>query len=753
MSVIGICLVVLVIFVALFGGPNKRRKKAKYDQALNVAALSRPTGPSVRQGRDIQALQVHVGITGQRDEPVASWRGPDNAAVIAGRVIAGGMVYVGSGTGCVIDPELPVAASRPDDTGVSLSYWPSYSSISPESRLAYLTWLSAGKSDPLANIGYVFLYFYGLERRLLVDRPPPDETALLVAEVARLRSIYPDNRSFEGYSRRLIEAVETIRLINDDLATEKFEPDHLLPIGAMPLPLKLAIARKVVANQPLDFELAAAGLIGLAFQTAFLTPYFVIQHARQEFLRLLHVRFDKVFPDGFRLRNRKDSKLRFEYRTASANLSVDLAAGTKLDLLPDPATLTWTKLVDLATRVATDLEPFAKMVAYHPEWSKSLAALVVCPTEFVATTAEGARAWVDELSEPIAAVRFQDLALYAIGATGPKWTIRHLRLVVEALAMVGRGMEPDPRDGSTQLTDDLEVFVFSELKDSLAKSPSYVVATAAASLVAGVARACGAQAEVVESTWLENVRERLGLQSGELLRLGAKLRWLRNTNAGGLAKVKRLLDHAPPEARETVAWSAVVATVAGGMVEREHIAMLEAVYDRLEVPRRGLYAALHGATATAATAALDPVTVALEAPATQHRIPHPTDAERSGLDADRIRRIKIETERVSSVLAHISVEEESPSLQIDDADKVSNGRAGLDPSLATLVERILTRPSWSRAEFETEARSSGLMPDGSLEAINEWAYDQFDEALLEDGEAVAVNAAVVDLMAERADAA
>ena len=40
-----------------------------------------------------------------------------------------------------------------------MGYWPSYSSISPEARAAYLGWLSTGKSDPQADIGYVFLYF------------------------------------------------------------------------------------------------------------------------------------------------------------------------------------------------------------------------------------------------------------------------------------------------------------------------------------------------------------------------------------------------------------------------------------------------------------------------------------------------------------------------------------------------------------------------------------------------------------------
>ena len=89
------------------------------------------------------------------------------------------MIYVGRGLrACrefggvepaLIDPKLPVDWDDPDVDGDLMSYWPSYSSIEPSSRAAYLEWLSTGRSDPNAYIGYVFLFFYGIERRLLQD--------------------------------------------------------------------------------------------------------------------------------------------------------------------------------------------------------------------------------------------------------------------------------------------------------------------------------------------------------------------------------------------------------------------------------------------------------------------------------------------------------------------------------------------------------------------------------------------------------
>jgi hypothetical protein len=45
------------------------------------------------------------------------------------------------------------------------------------------------------------------------------------------------------------------------------------------------------------------------------------------------------------------------------------------------------------------------------------------------------------------------------------------------------------------------------------------------------------------------------------------------------------------------------------------------------------------------------------------------------------------------------------------------------------------------------------MPDGALEAINEWAFEQFDEPLIEDDEPLTLNVSLLSRMTGRADAA
>jgi hypothetical protein len=146
----------------------------------------------------------------------------------------------------------------------------------------------------------------------------------------------------------------------------------------------------------------------------------VLDHARQPFLQVLQSRFAAAFPSGFIVRNRKDSQLAVAYRGATAGLYADLGVHAGLKSLPDPETLTWTKLLILAEAVANGLAPLAKLLAYYPTRAKSLTALVSCPAELRDSIAVDARCWVDGLASS-APVPFGLLAHLIHGMAGIRW--------------------------------------------------------------------------------------------------------------------------------------------------------------------------------------------------------------------------------------------------------------------------------------------------------------------------------------------
>lgn len=156
-----IIFLIVIIFVYVIYFSTKKKKK---DEATE----------------EYIPLQIQISYNGENfideDSPSVNsediWLTHNQSVNIAGYQINDGFIYVGEGLRAVsnstraepslINPKLEVNTQSPDYPGNSMSYWPSYSNLSPQARAAYLDWLADGRKDPSINIGYVFLFFYGL---------------------------------------------------------------------------------------------------------------------------------------------------------------------------------------------------------------------------------------------------------------------------------------------------------------------------------------------------------------------------------------------------------------------------------------------------------------------------------------------------------------------------------------------------------------------------------------------------------------
>lgn len=252
----------------------------------------------------------------------AKWVPAGESFTLAGLTIPGGLLYLGTslptptGTNdpCLIDPSKSVA-THGDFTERQMGYWPSYSEISATARRAYLNWLVSGRSDPAADIGYVFLFFYGLERRAILDAAKDDaakaDWTSIAAELRRLLDIYGrKSGSFMKYAGSLLDWVSL---------AEHPEKAYRKPIPAFPkndeLPLyvRVALGQAAVDKAPVPAQLALAW--AKLDPAAYLrTP---ATRCGQEFDKLFVRKYQEVFGDGMVLpRNR--TKLKLVHRPASA---------------------------------------------------------------------------------------------------------------------------------------------------------------------------------------------------------------------------------------------------------------------------------------------------------------------------------------------------------------------------------------------------------------------------------------------------
>ncbi len=230
--------------------------------------------------------------------PAAHWIAEPTTVEVAGIEFQGELLYYGKGDRrsnhrALVDPTLSVASDS-DSLGISLGYWPNYCELTPSARRAYLEWLASGRSTPNAPIGYVFVYFYGLERRLIAEKSEQDAGAIL-AEARRLLDIYGDNHSFRNYCGALIEAGELIF----DIAP----PGNVISLDMrrgweIPIGIRVRLGRKVRDGIAIDSDDALCW----ALTHPQLYPRTAVSRCFDQFCALWRYRFAERFPDGIKVR-------------------------------------------------------------------------------------------------------------------------------------------------------------------------------------------------------------------------------------------------------------------------------------------------------------------------------------------------------------------------------------------------------------------------------------------------------------------
>jgi tellurite resistance protein len=252
--------------------------------------------------------------------------------------------------------------------------------------------------------------------------------------------------------------------------------------------------------------------------------------------------------------------------------------------------------------------------------------------------------------------------------------------------------------------------------------------------------AAASDGEVVNAE-LEAIENRLRsipeLTDVEVARLMACGRALAADPPKVRAALKRLAN-VPTAQRSAIASSAIEAVLADGRVQPDEIKFLEALHAALGLSAAGLYASLHRGTDDAG-----PVVVSVGEP--DRVVPLPAERPSGGVSIDtaRLERIRGETTRVSALLATIFVEEESEAPPPAPLVQPAGVFDGLDGSHSQLLLRLLAGPL-KRSEFDAAATAMRLMPDGAIETINEWGFDHFGEAAIEDEDDVRVSPDIID---------
>jgi tellurite resistance protein len=656
-----------------------------------------------------------------------------------------GMVYVGSrlptggGYGvenCLIDPGLTVARSAPDRTGSTMPYWPSYSSVSPEARLAYLQWHATGRQDPSYDVGYPFLFLYGLERRLLVDRSYAEAEAI-AKETESLLRVYGDNRSIRRYAGELLDVA--LALSPDESRVEQ-AAKGAMRAGTTTLASHVFLGRHVQSGRSLDAEAAMVWCLG----TPGIQVGATVRRAMPELSALFSHRFAQSFPNGFPC-PRPTGRIAIQYRAASGTFTA--SAPEMVGRLPDLLSVEVPDaLRTMFETCAADVSAFGRFLKREPAGRESLEAARLLPPE-IAGTAGGRllsdlRDWTGTiLGDGPALLPAADLVRRIAGLEDDAPRIPRADYVAasEILARIDVGIEPDPRHGGDVPLPGGTVVLFTAAGGAPvdAATPAYRTAMTFAMLGAAIVHADTSVSSEEEEALLEQATRSMGLPDNGRLRIGAYVRLLLRAPPD-VKQMKGKLARVPEEQRGSLARLAVALAAADGRVDASEMRLLERTYGFLGLTVATLYSDVHAMGASA-----EDVAVVRPAAEVEGRMPIPMEkpagpaASGIRLDPERIRRIREDTTKVSGLLSEIFVEETEAKELVEEPPSTPTRWAGLDGPHGAMLDELLQAGHLPRAEYDALARRHGLLPDGALETINDWSFEQAgDPLLLDEGDIV-----------------
>ena len=687
-----------------------------------------------------------TGVSQKGKKSGAKWTKPGDTVKVGKFRIRNGFFYFGSqmiGTAgfhggdeaSLINPELQIDAKSPDYAGDQLSYWPRYSRISPQSRAAYIEWLASDRSDPGTYIGYVFLYFFGIERRLLVDdangQVSNEERKALVQELKRLKRIYGDNRSFRSYVNDLLSHVW---VFNNKVIDEELDYDLLADKRNFTSAFKFKLAQTVQAGKPIEAELALAWVRSHP-EFTLRTP---ARRCPNEFDELFKLRYKSKFGEGLELTPNR-TRLQLDYHPASDSLMGYY--NLKLDL-PDVSRLKGPvrKLVTLAESCTTELDQFSRFVGRAGNSRDSLSALSLLPSGLVASVSnprfDTLKKWMSsQVSDSCALVPVNSL-LQHFGEDAPsKINKKEAEMLSSLVEKAGYGVAPDSRFHHAKPDIDGKIVLFpGGHGEGFSPTGEFRMVGTILRLGSLVAATDDHVSDSEVKALKDVISQDSRLTEIEKQSLDAYMLWRLNTPAN-MSGLRKRLDLLSVSEKVAISHILVGVALADGKIDPAEIKQLEKLYTQLGLDKGLVASDIHNLSSSRSQR-LDQATKRSFTPSNQ-------PASSFALDRDLVRLLEEETKEAQSVLESIFAEDDhddEPGTETPTVVPTSKGSIdGLDTKFQEIYGRLITKAEWTNEELEELCNEFQLMTAGAVETINDWAFDRVGAPLIEEGSTVFVD--------------
>ncbi|HBN76096.1 MAG TPA: hypothetical protein DD473_09805 [Planctomycetaceae bacterium] len=734
----------------------ENRSSTFNEDLVEIQPASHPN--SRQSGFIIRRSEVKHSLWSKNADANVRFLGTDGYLDHCGVITASPLVYFLKGKtrdpfdASLIESDLKVATSGRGSS--DLPYWPSYRECSPSQRRNYLAWLESGRKDPNTELGYVFIHFYGLERRALVDQK---DHSLVIQEVLRLLPIYGFSNSFKRYATDLLWAC----LINHPELQE----------------LPLSVLNQVIESTPYWSEDSKAAMLAIfAMRGEALPPSaalivaqhdarsprsVIIQRHKDRFTELFKTRFNEKYPSGMPLKSAK-REYRLEYRPASATLSGYRGDSSPFTFkLPNISGIPsqFKTLLEIWNSAIEDLRAFDR--AHKKADSGEITADMYekLPLEL----REGDHPQFDRWYSLIQ--QFSNESGWCLIPVGElaelqgidkrsKLTKKQCSDLLQTADCMDLCLEPDSRESGQTYHWDSYVSIFPREDSTEGNLNSYHAASILLRLGMSIAAADGVVDDMELKSITSHLEQYFELSPQESIRL-EHLAYLLSVHPDKYTKLGKQLKALPEVRREAIGEYLIAIAAADGIITEEEVSSLKKAYKSLDLEPSRIEELSAGNIA-------------------------PEESEDSSvdllLDQDRIREILQETKQVSDYLKDVMLEDgtdtESDQMEatgnesrisaesqkkteavatINELDHQVNVKDeqihdggesqaeslkydGLPSRFHPFLEKIMTRNEWTRSELDQLAREHSLMLNGTIESINEWSLEVCGDWLIDDQE-------------------
>ncbi len=646
-------------------------------------------------------------------------------------------------------------SENPDNKNLPpLPYWPQYSGLTPAQRGKYLSWLSRGRNDDLDEIGYAFIFFYGLERRAILEKQDCD---IILFEVQRLLSRYPASGSFNSYLNQFTAYIIGSRLggMSDSAIRKVFSAfDNLDESSA-----KVVLSWHWSNNLPVPWDLCYS----LSANSAGFPRTNITRKAPGLLKLLFRKKFADQFPEGIPFTSEYD-QFQLNYRPASPSLLQYVGYSGRQGLIeplvlpiPSLSSTPFKELVKIWTDCIEEIKPACNKLAkaegkitqeVYRVLPETLKEEISHPDqelwrEFVSTRQQQAKGSV--------IVQVSDIALMAGIEKRAALTSTQSKTITSMVKDFNWILVPDQTISGTSYKWDDTVSIIPRNKKGLKVSEKFQ----SAALILEIAYCIAASDENVseiEESYLHNfIAEQFSLNAVENECLKGLLKVLEN-QPPSLSKIgKRLSKHLIPKQKIALAdFLGEIVLLDNKFVKSEQKA-LKSVFKALEMDpavsdeliKKLLVGQIPG----------EPVTVQKPEKARKgEAIPPQVIKPEFIIDKEKLKRTMEDTQAVQKILASIfEQEQEEIAIEIEPEVKIpvfsvktSVSQTDIDlpfppetlPSLDvkyfSMLYDIMKSEQLSQDDFTDLARKHDLMPRAAFDDINSWADEELGDFLLEE---------------------